>query len=42
MADAIEQRRAYDRVYSRYLRYARWTRRVPGASGLVRLLGRAR
>ena len=29
MADAMGQRRAYEALYARYMRYVRWRRRIP-------------
>jgi hypothetical protein len=36
MADALSQRRDYEELYARYMRYIRWRRRIPFIGGAAR------
>ena len=36
MADVIAQRRDYEELYARYMRYVRWRRRIPFVGGPAR------
>ena len=36
MADVIAQRRDYEALYARYMRYVRWRRRIPFVGGPAR------